>query len=60
MAIVNNVVTAHHGKVKLETSDKGTHFLAQLPQFARHELINPVRQEPDLAVKALAAAMVLK
>jgi len=33
MAIVNNVVTAHHGNVKLETSDKGTHFLVQLPQF---------------------------
>ena len=34
MAIVNNVVTAHHGQIKLETSNKGTHFLAQLPQFA--------------------------
>ena len=34
MAIVNNVVTAHHGQIKLETSEKGTSFLAQLPQFA--------------------------
>jgi len=38
MAIVNNVVTAHHGNVKLETSEKGTQFLAQLPQFAAREV----------------------
>ena len=38
MAIVNNVVTAHHGKIKLETSEKGTRFLTQMPQFAEVEM----------------------
>ena len=34
MAIVDNVVTAHHGKIKLETgADKGTLFQIELPQF---------------------------
>jgi signal transduction histidine kinase len=47
MAIVNNVVTAHHGSLKLETSEKGTSFLAQLPQFATHEVKNST---PDGAV----------
>ena len=38
MAIVNNVVIAHRGKIKLETSEHGTSFLAQFPQFAAVEL----------------------
>jgi nitrogen-specific signal transduction histidine kinase len=46
MAIVNNVVTAHHGKVKLETSEKGTHFLVQLPQFAAHAPGGPLHEAP--------------
>lgn len=33
MAIVQNVVTAHKGKIKLETTGEGTTFLIQLPQF---------------------------
>jgi signal transduction histidine kinase len=34
MAIVDNVVTAHRGKIKLETGpEKGTFFLIELPQF---------------------------
>jgi signal transduction histidine kinase len=49
MAIVNNVVTAHHGKVKLETSEKGTHFLAQLPQRAIQEPKRLIRDELHLA-----------
>lgn len=60
MAIVNNVVTAHHGKVKLETSEKGTHFLAQLPQFAVHEYNNPIHEETALAAKAQPASMILE
>ena len=39
MAIVQNVVMAHQGKVKLETSPAGTSFLIQMPQF-------PPRVEP--------------
>ncbi len=33
MAIVQNVVMAHKGKVKLETGPSGTSFLIQIPQF---------------------------
>jgi signal transduction histidine kinase len=33
MAIVQNVVMAHKGKVKLETGPTGTSFLIQIPQF---------------------------
>lgn len=33
MAIVQNVVTAHNGKIKLETGPEGTSFLIQMPQF---------------------------
>jgi signal transduction histidine kinase len=57
MAIVNNVVLAHHGKVKLETSEKGTHFLAQLPQFATHVYTVPIQEESTTASKTLAAAL---
>ncbi len=58
MAIVNNVVTAHRGKVKLETSEKGTHFLAQLPQHAAHEPTKPVRQEMDPTLKTPPLALI--
>jgi len=61
MAIVNNVVTAHHGKVKLETSEKGTYFLAQLPQFATPENQGPGMQDESLtASKTLTAAVLWK
>jgi len=53
MAIVNNVVTAHHGSVKLDTSEKGTHFLAQLPQFAAHDADSPTQEAlVNIAAKA--------
>jgi signal transduction histidine kinase len=58
MAIVNNVVTAHHGTVKLETSERGTHFLAQLPQPAIHEPKHPIREEPDLASSRQTLALI--
>jgi signal transduction histidine kinase len=45
MAIVNNVVNAHHGKVKLETSEKGTNFLIQLPQFPSETVGTVVPEE---------------
>ena len=54
MAIVNNVVHAHHGKVKLETSEKGTHFLAQLPQFAPELPLEPLDEETRLSSRASA------
>ena len=57
MAIVNNVVTAHHGKIKLETSEKGTQFLVQLPQFALQVDNNPIHEESIAASKPLAAAL---
>jgi signal transduction histidine kinase len=57
MAIVNNVVTAHHGNVKLETSDKGTHFLAQLPQFATHETNGLIQEEANSPEEAEAAVI---
>lgn len=60
MAIVNNVVTAHHGKIKLETSEKGTHFLVQLPQFSTQESNDPIQDESVTASKALAAALLWK
>lgn len=60
MAIVNNVVTAHHGKIKLETSEKGTHFLVQLPQFATQEPSNPAQEESVTDSKTLAAALLWK
>jgi signal transduction histidine kinase len=37
MAIVQNVVTAHQGKIKLETGSTGTFFLIQIPQFVPPE-----------------------
>jgi signal transduction histidine kinase len=45
MAIVNNVVTAHQGKIKLETSNKGTHFLVQLPQFSPSQSKSPPEEQ---------------
>lgn len=60
MAIVNNVVTAHHGKVKLETSEKGTHFLTQLPQFANSEYNIPVQQEATSASRTATAELLWK
>ena len=60
MAIVNNVVTAHHGKIKVETSKKGTHFLVQLPQFATLESNNPIQEDSVASSKALAAALLWK
>jgi len=50
MAIVNNVVTAHHGKIKLETSARGTLFLAQLPQYVDEEYSRGVREDWDAEV----------
>jgi signal transduction histidine kinase len=42
MAIVDNVVTAHQGKIKLETSaEKGTFFLIELPQFSTESHEHP-------------------
>ncbi len=58
MAIVNNVVTAHHGKVKLETSEKGTHFLAQLPQHAVHKPDSSVGEISGLAQGASPMALI--
>ena len=60
MAIVNNVVTAHRGKVKLETSEKGTQFLVQLPQFAIHEPVKTVTEDSITASKTLAASVLWK
>lgn len=60
MAIVNNVVTAHHGKVKLATSDKGTHFLAQLPQFAMVEASRHVQERPVTVSEARDMDLVLE
>jgi signal transduction histidine kinase len=46
MAIVDNVVTAHHGKIKLETGpDKGTLFVIELPQFSPNSHEHPEREE---------------
>jgi signal transduction histidine kinase len=57
MAIVNNVVNAHSGKVKLETSEQGTCFLAQLPQFAV-PVVKPVHSEESVSdSKTLSAAL---
>jgi signal transduction histidine kinase len=39
MAIVQNVVTAHKGKIKLETNPEGTSFLIQMPQFVEVEAV---------------------
>lgn len=48
MAIVANVVTAHHGKIKLETGpEKGTFFLIELPQFAPDPHEHPEREAQD-------------
>ncbi len=60
MAIVNNVVNAHRGKVKLETSEEGTRFLAQLPQFAVPENPGVVPEESITESKTLAAALLWK
>jgi len=60
MAIVNNVVNAHRGKVKLETSDEGTRFLAQLPQFAAPGDHYVITEESVTESKTLAAALLGK
>jgi len=60
MAIVNNVVKAHHGKIKLETSDEGTRFLAQLPQFATAEKHALAPEETVTESKSLNAALLWK
>jgi signal transduction histidine kinase len=60
MAIVNNVVNAHRGKVKLETSEAGTCFLIQLPQFAVKEVAVPVSEETLTESKTLSAALLWK
>lgn len=60
MAIVNNVVMAHHGKVKLETSDKGTHFLAQLPQYVSKESDHPNGREHPSATEELEPALIME
>jgi signal transduction histidine kinase len=60
MAIVNNVVKAHRGKVKLETSEEGTCFLAQLPQFAAPEKPSSVPEDSKTESKTLAAALLWK
>jgi signal transduction histidine kinase len=57
MAIVNNVVTAHHGKIKLETSEEGTRFVVQLPQFAVYEYEKPREEESISESKTLTAAL---
>jgi signal transduction histidine kinase len=50
MAIVQNVVTAHRGKIKLETGVSGTAFLIQIPQFVVPESpVSPVPLAPELA-----------
>jgi signal transduction histidine kinase len=51
MAIVQNVVTAHKGKIKLETGETGTSFLIQLPQF--------VTLETEATVPAVSHAPVI-
>ena len=56
MAIVNNVVTAHRGKIKLETSEKGTHFLVQLPQFARE--VAPFNEETAADLHTPSGALI--
>jgi len=60
MAIVNNVVNAHRGKVKLETSDQGTCFLAQLPQFAVQTAKPEMTEESVSDSKTLSAALLWK
>jgi signal transduction histidine kinase len=50
MAIVQNVVTAHKGMIKLETSEQGTYFLIQVPSRI------PVETGPPVAAEPLAAA----
>jgi signal transduction histidine kinase len=60
MAIVNNVVNAHHGKVKLETSETGTRFLIQLPQYATLETHPAVSEESVTQSKTLSAALLWK
>ena len=52
MAIVHNVVSAHHGKIRLETTDKGTHFLIQVPQFA----VPAYQAATDFALAVASAA----
>ncbi len=60
MAIVNNVVTAHSGKVKLDTSERGTHFLVQLPQFAQPKPAEPPEEGTLTDSKTLSAAVLWK
>jgi signal transduction histidine kinase len=59
MAIVHNVVNAHHGKVKLETSEAGTRFLIQLPQFAAKEPAAPTPPEESVTESKTLSAAVL-
>jgi signal transduction histidine kinase len=57
MAIVHNVVNAHHGKVKVETSEAGTRFLIQMPQYAVKD--PPVATEESLTESKTLSAAVL-
>jgi signal transduction histidine kinase len=59
MAIVQNVVNAHHGKVKVETSEAGTRFLIQIPQFAPKTTSAPVAPEDSLTESKTLSAAVL-
>ena len=56
MAIVQNVVHAHHGKVKVETSEAGTRFLIQLPQFVAKDSA-ALPEESMTESKTLSAAV---
>ena len=60
MAIVNNVVNAHRGKVKLETSEHGTSFLAQLPQFVVPIAKTGLPEDSVNDSKTLSAALLWK
>jgi signal transduction histidine kinase len=56
MAIVQNVVTAHKGKIKLETHSTGTSFLIQMPQFVETEQAAGTAEVLPVAVAEAAAA----
>ena len=58
MAIVNNVVIAHHGKIKLETSEAGTCFLIQIPQVAVIDPRPPGSEDTLTESKTLSAALI--
>jgi signal transduction histidine kinase len=60
MAIVHNVVAAHHGKIRLDSSEAGTHFLVQLPQFAEpahHHAVAETAGMPASAIVMTAPAV---